>query len=89
MRNGFDRECFNPYIPVMSNERFLNTAEVCRVIGLSRQEVWRRRRDGTFPEPVRFGGRRVGYSATEVEEWMAARKAERDAVIQARKDALK
>jgi prophage regulatory protein len=66
---------------------FLDTAEVCRAVGLSRQEIWRRRRDGTFPEPVRFGGRRVGYAAEEINQWAKARIAERDARMAARRGA--
>ena len=72
----------------MTTERFLDTAEVCRMCSLSRQEIWRRRRNGTFPEPVRFGERRVGYSATEVQAWMNARLKERDAAARAKKDAM-
>jgi len=70
----------------MDNERFLDTAEVCSLCSLSRQEIWRRRRNGTFPEPVRFGARRVGYSAAEVNAWMKARLSERDAAMAARKE---
>jgi prophage regulatory protein len=66
-------------------DQLLDTAEVCRVVGLSRQELWRRRRAGTFPEPVRLGGRRVGYSADEIQAWMKARIADRDALVAARK----
>ncbi|MEZ6028351.1 MAG: AlpA family phage regulatory protein [Hyphomonadaceae bacterium] len=73
----------------MTTERFINTAEVCRMVGLSRQEIWRRRCNATFPQAVRLGSRRVGYSANEVEAWMIARKAERDAVLAARKESLK
>lgn len=70
-------------------DQLLDTAEVCRVVGLSRQEIWRRRRDGSFPEPVRLGGRRVGYSASELQAWMKARLDERDAAIAARKKVMK
>lgn len=72
----------------MTTERFIDTAETCRIVGLSRQEIWRRRRAGTFPEPVRFGSRRVGYSAEEIAAWMKARLDERDAAVAARKELI-
>lgn len=90
MRDAAARDCaerFTTYLPRM--DTLLDTAGVCRIVGLSRQELWRRRRAGTFPEPVRLGGRRVGYSADEVQAWMRARLAERDDLLAARKDALK
>lgn len=55
------------------------------MVGLSRQELWRRRRDGTFPEPIQLGGRRVGYPRDEVEAWLQARIAERDRRVAERK----
>ena len=35
--------------------------------------------DGTFPKPVQLGARASGFVAVEVDAWIAARIAERDA----------
>lgn len=59
-------------------EQLLTTKDVCRVVSLSRQELWRRRREGTFPEPVKLGPRRVGFRREEIEAWLQARITERD-----------
>lgn len=47
--------------------------------GLSRSEIYRRVALGTFPAPVKIGERASAWSSEEVERWMAARIAERDA----------
>ena len=59
-------------------ERLLTTKQVCGLVSLSRQEIWRRRRLGSFPRPVRIGPRRVGYRAEEIQAWLDALRAERD-----------
>lgn len=70
-------------------DEFLNMKEVVRITGLSRQQLWRDRRAGTFPEACQLGPRRVGFLRSEIETWITARKRERDEQIKARKEALK
>lgn len=65
--------------------RLLSQQAVCAKLGLSRQELWRRRRAGSFPQAINLGGRRVAYDAAEVEAWIEARVAERDAREAARR----
>lgn len=69
-------------------EQLLTTKEVVRLISLSRQEIHRRRCNGSFPQPIRLGARRVGYRREEIEAWIAARVAERDRLA-AERGALK
>jgi len=55
----------------------LRERDVLRVTCLSRTTLWRRRRDGDFPAPVRLGGRRsraVGWRREEVERWLEERE---------------
>jgi len=61
---------------------FMSQTEVTRVVGLSRQELWRRRQIGQFPHPVKLGARRIGYLKSEIEAWVADRVSERDATNQ-------
>jgi len=51
--------------------------EVSRIAGLSRSEVWRQVKAGTFPQPARLGARCTRYSLAEVSEWVKQRLAER------------
>jgi len=37
--------------------------------GLSRSTIYLRISQGTFPKPVKLGGRAVGWVQTEVQEW--------------------
>ena len=38
--------------------------------GLSRSTIYLRVSQGTFPRPVRLGGRAVGWVEAEVQEWL-------------------
>jgi prophage regulatory protein len=48
-------------------------------IGLSRSEIYRRVIAGTFPRPIKLGGRAVVWNSVEIDSWLADRIAERDA----------
>ncbi|WIY27637.1 AlpA family phage regulatory protein [Parasedimentitalea psychrophila] len=43
------------------------------MVGLSRTTIWRREREGDFPQRIHLGGRRVGWHADEVIAWLEAR----------------
>ena len=51
----------------------LNTTQVSEMVGLSRTTIWRREREGDFPQRIRLGGRRVGWDADEVIAWLKSR----------------
>jgi prophage regulatory protein len=38
--------------------------------GLSRSTIYLRISQGTFPKPVKLGGRAVGWVQTEIQEWV-------------------
>lgn len=69
-------------------QHLMTTKEVCALVSLSRQEVHRRRCNGSFPQPLRLGARRVAFKRDEIEAWIAARVAERDRLT-AERNALK
>jgi len=47
-------------------------------ISFSKVHLWRLERAGKFPKRVPLGAGRHGWLETEVDEWLAARLAERD-----------
>ena len=47
--------------------------EVIDITGLSRTTIWRRERDGSFPQPIRLGGehtRAVGWREQDIYDWI-------------------
>ena len=56
-----------------SNVRFIRSAEVVTMIGVSRTTLWRMVRAGAFPAPIRITERSRGYLLHTVEDWMRAR----------------
>jgi len=59
--------------------RILRRRAVENTTGLARSTIYKKMQDGTFPKNVPISGGAVGWLASEIEEWMAARVAERDA----------
>lgn len=51
-----------------------------RGIRYSRAQLWRKVKDGSFPQPVRLGENRVAWLSTEIDSWI-------DAIAAARKSA--
>lgn len=52
---------------------------VCSRVGIGKAEVYRRINAGTFPRSVRLGTRAVGWVESEVDAYLRALIAERDA----------
>lgn len=51
--------------------------DVMRVSGLSRATLYRQVQAGTFPQPVKIGGRASAWVRHEVEGWITRRMRER------------
>jgi prophage regulatory protein len=51
----------------------LRLLDVKRSTGLSRSTIYLRITQGTFPKPVRLGGRAVGWLETEIQQWLQRR----------------
>lgn len=47
--------------------------------GLKRSTMYLRIAQGTFPKPVSLGGRAVGWLESEIDGWIEARLADREA----------
>ena len=50
-------------------DTFLRRAEVERLTGLSRSEIYRRIKEGEFPQPFQLGIRAVAWTQSSIEEW--------------------
>lgn len=58
--------------------RILKLNEVMTMTGLKRSSIYKKIEEGRFPVQVPLGERAVGWIASEVEDWIKARVAERD-----------
>ena len=53
--------------------RLLRLREVIALTGLSRSTIYRKMRDGTFPDALKIGARAVRWLESEIQAWLAAR----------------
>ena len=56
----------------MTSIRLLTRRQVEQACGLSRSTIYRKMREGTFPEPIRIGVRAVRWPAHELEDWLVS-----------------
>jgi prophage regulatory protein len=54
-------------------DEILSPREVEVATTLNNSTIWRLRRRGDFPEPVRLSPGRVGYRRHEIEQWLSDR----------------
>ncbi len=59
--------------------RVLRLQEVESRTGLRRSAIYQHAGRGTFPKPIRLGGKAAGWIESEVEAWITQRIAARDA----------
>ncbi|MGF1768624.1 AlpA family phage regulatory protein [Enterovibrio makurazakiensis] len=53
--------------------RILRVKEISELLGLSKSTIWRMRREGLFPAPLRLGPRAVGWRESDVTDWIKSR----------------
>jgi len=58
---------------VNENDRLLRRSQVEARTGLSRSSLYRKMRDGSFPEPLKISARAVRWPESEVAAWLASR----------------
>ncbi|CAH0287513.1 hypothetical protein SRABI70_03949 [Pseudomonas sp. Bi70] len=69
-----------PFQAFALGNRLLRRREVEQKTGKSRAAIYADIRAGTFPEPVPIGVNSVAWLEAEVDQWIADRLAERNAV---------
>ena len=67
--------------------RILRQRQVCERVGYSTMHIWRLEKAGRFPRRVKLGPNSVGWVAEEIDDWIKARVAERDARLANQKPA--
>ncbi len=70
---------------MQQSQQLLRLPEVCRTVGLSRSEIYRRMamNPPQFPKSVAIGEAARAWVSDEVAAWVSARVAERDSQKQA------
>ena len=63
--------------PTPPADRILRPRELAERIGLSLTTLWRLRRRGELPEPLRLSPGCVGWRASDIERWLETREARR------------
>ncbi|MVO18578.1 helix-turn-helix transcriptional regulator [Parasedimentitalea huanghaiensis] len=54
---------------IPSHPLYLSVDQVAARFSVSKDSIWRWRRDGEFPAPVKLGGRTTRWRLSEIEEW--------------------
>jgi prophage regulatory protein len=60
-----------PFTP--PHDRILRPRELASYVGLSLATLWRLRRAGSLPEPLRLSKNCVGWRTSVVDAWLASR----------------
>ena len=58
----------------MGTDRFIRRKALVEMVGYSASSIWRRCRDGSFPQPIRLGPSAVAWRLSDVEAWMNSRQ---------------
>lgn len=53
-------------------DRLMHLPEALRVTGLSRNAIYRRMREGSFPRHIRLGSNSVAWLESKISEWMTS-----------------
>ena len=52
-------------------EKFLRRKQIEELTGLARSTIYDRIKAGTFPKPVKIGGRAVAWLQSEIDAWQS------------------
>lgn len=51
----------------------IRPAELCTMLGISRATLYSKIRSDSFPLPIQLGPNSIGFSRSEIEEWIKSR----------------
>lgn len=52
-----------------ANSLYLSVDQVANRFGVSKDSIWRWKRNGNFPAPVKLGGTTTRWRLSDIEEW--------------------
>lgn len=55
-------------------QKILSPRQLSELTGLSVVTLWRERRAGRLPEPIRLSPGRIGWTEDQVRDWLASRE---------------
>jgi prophage regulatory protein len=59
---------------VAEDLQLIGQAELCKLIGMSRSQIWRLEREGQFPARIHIGKRRIAWRVSDIRAWLAGRE---------------
>lgn len=51
-------------------ERLLTYKDICGMLNRNYKTIWSWVKKGTFPQPVRYQGRTIGWKQKDINEWI-------------------
>lgn len=64
---------------IAERPRVLRKADLAKSLGVSKIWLERETHAGRFPKPIQLSTRSVGWLSTDIDKWLAAKAAARDA----------
>ena len=68
-------------MPLDTTDRIIDAAKRREMVPYSDMHIWRLEKQGRFPERIKLGQHRVGWSLREILQWIEERKAERHKAV--------
>ncbi len=65
----------------VATDRIIDKKELSKLIPYSEVQIQRLEKKGLFPKRIKIGANRVGWSLNEINDWIEARKNDRDEKI--------
>jgi|AntRauTorckE5430_2_1112549.scaffolds.fasta_scaffold57247_2 prophage regulatory protein len=62
----------------METTRLIRPNELAKMLGVSTVTLWKWRRDGILPEPMRIGPRFIGWERVVIHYWLKRRNKSKD-----------
>ncbi len=56
------------------DKRILGRGDLTPMVGLCYATIWKLMKQGKFPQSIKLSEKRVGWRASEVEEWLESRE---------------
>jgi predicted DNA-binding transcriptional regulator AlpA len=58
----------------VTSDRMIRTAELTKMVGMSRTTIWRMEKSGEFPARVSLGAGSIAWRLSEINQWIQSRE---------------